>query len=84
MKRKHITDNQIKQFFWEYDNSPLENKASYLLGDLTNYGVSRCIKCRDGFKCVYYEFDIYREGNSVVTLMIQLPIDFKLKDVVKI
>jgi hypothetical protein len=74
--KKKITDRQIRKFFWEADELPLDNKAAYLLGDLIRYGVSRCIQISSAPKSVYYEFDIYREGDFIITLVIDLPIDF--------
>jgi hypothetical protein len=79
--KKRITDRQIRKFFWEADELPFDNKASYLLGDLINYGVSRCIQISGVLKSVYYEFDIYREREFVVTLVVELPIDFTLKSI---
>ncbi len=79
--RKRITDRQIRRFFWEADELPLDNKASYLLGNLIGYGVSRCIQISSAPKSVYYEFDIYREGEFIVTLVVDLPIDFTIRNV---
>jgi hypothetical protein len=79
--KKRITDRQIRKFFWEADELPLSNKAAYMLGDLINYGVSRCVQISSVLKSVYYEFDIYREEESIVTLVVELPIDFTLKSI---
>ena len=79
--KKRLTDKQLRKFFWEADELPFDNKASYLLGDLIKYGVSRCIQISGVLKSVYYEFDIYRERNFIVTLVVELPIDFTLKNV---
>lgn len=79
--KKRFTDKQIRKFFWEADELPFDNKASYLLGDLIKYGVSRCIQISEVLRCVYYEFDVYREGDFIVTLVIELPIDFTIKNV---
>lgn len=79
--KKRITDKQIRKFFWEADELPFDNKAAYLLGDLIKYGVSRCIQFSSVLKSVYYEFDIYREQGFIVTLVIELPIDFTLKNI---
>jgi len=79
--KKRITDRQLRKFFWEADELPLNNKASYMLGDLINYGVSRCIQVSGVLKSVYYEFDIYKEEDFMVTLVVELPIDFTLKSI---
>jgi hypothetical protein len=79
--KKRITDKQIRKFFWEADELPFSNKASYMLGDLVTYGVSRCVQVSSVLKSVYYEFDIYREDDSIVTLVVELPIDFTLKNI---
>jgi hypothetical protein len=79
--KKRITDKQIRKFFWEADELPFSNKASYMLGDLISYGVSRCVQVSSVLKSVYYEFDIYREEDSIVTLVVELPIDFTLKNI---
>ena len=78
--RKKITDERIRKFFWEADELPLDNKASYLLGDIYNYGVTRCIQISGVFKTVFYEFDIYREDDRIVTLIVELPINFTVKN----
>jgi hypothetical protein len=79
--KKRITDRQIRKFFWEAEELPFDNKASYLLGDLIGFGVSRCIQISGVLKSVYYEFDIYREQDFIVTLVVELPIDFTLKNI---
>jgi hypothetical protein len=79
--KKRITDRQIRKFFWEADELPLDNKAAYLLGDLIRYGVSRCIQISGVLRSVYYEFDIYREEDLIITLVVELPIDFTLKSI---
>ena len=79
--KKRITDEQIRKFFWEADEFPFDNKAAYLLGDLISFGVSRCIQISGVLKSVYYEFDVYREKDFVVTLVVELPIDFTVKNV---
>ena len=82
--KKRVTDSQIRKFFWRFDKIPSNNKASYLLGDLSNYGVSRCKKFKKQWAGVWYEFDIYRDSkSSVVTLVVELPTDFRLKDIEK-
>lgn len=81
--RKKFTDKVLRQFFWENKYLPYENKATYLLGDLSKYGVSRCKKVFLKKKWVWYEFDIYREGDFIVTLGVELPLDFSNKDVVR-
>jgi hypothetical protein len=78
--RKKITDERIRKFFWEADELPFDNKASYLLGDLYNYGVSRCIQISGVLKTVFYEFDIYREEDRIITLIVELPINFTVKN----
>jgi hypothetical protein len=78
--RKKITDDRIRRFFWEADELPFDNKASYLLGDLCNYGVSRCIQISGVLKTVFYEFDIYRQGDRIITLVVELPINFTIKN----
>ncbi len=78
--RKKITDQRIRKFFWEADELPFDNKASYMLGDLYNYGVSRCIQISGVMKTVFYEFDIYREDDRIVTLIVELPINFTVKN----
>ena len=80
---RRITDRQIRKFFWEADEFPFDNKATYLLGDLTKYGVSRCVQLSSVLKSVYYEFDIYREEDFIVALVVELPIDFTLRNVEK-
>jgi hypothetical protein len=83
MIRKRITDDWLTRLLWEYDDDlPFCNKASYLLGDLTNYGVSQCKKLID-YGIVQYEFYIYKDGDSVISLIVELPIDFSLKDLEK-
>ncbi len=81
--RKKLTDKEIQRFFWEADELPFDNKASSMLGDLTQYGVSRCKKLRGGWKGVWYEFDVYRNGDFLVILAVELPTDFTLKDIEK-
>jgi len=78
--RRKITDERIRKFFWEADELPFDNKASYLLGDLYNYGVSRCAQVSGVLKSVFYEFDIYREDDHIVTLIVELPINFTVKN----
>ncbi|MCG2720809.1 MAG: hypothetical protein L6290_02180 [Thermodesulfovibrionales bacterium] len=79
--KSRLTDKEIQRFFWEAEELPDDNKASFLLGDLTQYGVSRCQKLKDEWQGVWYEFDIFRKRKSVVTLAVELAIDFTLKDV---
>ena len=79
--RYKLTDDEIRRFFWKYDESPYSNKATYLLGDLSEYGVSRCRKFTKKNGCVWYEFDIYSENDSIITLVVELPLDFVLRDV---
>lgn len=81
--RYRLTDDEIRKFFWKYDESPYTNKATYLLGDLSEYGVSRCRKLTGKNEGVWYEFDIYQEGDSIITLVVELPIDFAIKDITK-
>jgi len=81
MRKKHITDNQIRQFYWKHNNSPFDNKASYLLGDLRDYGVSRCKKIKSGLESTFYEFDIYKNRKHTVALLIELSTDFTIKEV---
>lgn len=76
-----ITDKQIKKFFWEACERPFDNKASYLLGDLSSYGVSRCKKLRNGWQGTLCEFDVYLDGDSRVVLAIELSTDFTLKEI---
>lgn len=76
-----LTDKQIRKFLWEAYERPFDNKASYLLSDLSGFGVSRCKKLKHGWQGVWYEFNIYLDGDSRVFLAIELSIDFTLKEV---
>lgn len=79
--KQRITGKKIRQFFWDVKELPCENKASYLLGDLVNYGVSRCKKIIHGWEGVNYEFDVYRHKDFSVCLVVELSIDFTMKEV---
>lgn len=78
-----INDKTIRHFFWNVSDRPFDNKASYLLGDLSGYGVSNCIKVRNGWQGVYYQFFIYRQNDSIISLSVELSIDFTLNEVEK-
>jgi hypothetical protein len=80
---KRITNKHIRYFFWEAEELPFENKASYLLGDLTVFGVSRCKKIKSHWHGVWYEFDIYHNKDCHVTLIVDLTTDFTLREVEK-
>jgi len=81
MREKRRT-KQIRRIFWEAKEIPYANKASYLLGDLTLYGVSRCKQLvMENVNRGWYEFDIYRARDHVVTLVVELPVDFSVRDI---
>jgi len=81
MKKEELRATQIRRIFWDAKEVPYANKAAYLLGDLSLYGVSRCKKLIfESISRVCYEFDIYREGSNRVTIVVELPVDFAVKD----
>lgn len=78
---KRLTDKQIRNFFWDSPERVSDNKASYLLGGLSVYGVSRCKKGKGMGNNVLYEFDIYQYGDFRVAVIIELSMDFTLKEI---
>lgn len=76
-----VTDKQIRSFFWNVNELPFNNKASFLLGDITTYGISRCKKSDCGFQGVWYMFDVYKHDEFTVSLVIELPYNFTLRDI---
>lgn len=76
-----LTDKRIKKFFWNSPERPFNNKASYLLGDLTPYGVTKCKKLMNGWQGVWFGFDVYHDGDFSVELAVELSTDFTLKEI---
>ena len=72
---------QLTKALWNLQEFPGENKASFLLGDLSRYGISCIKKIQGAWNTTWFEFYIYVRGNSKIVLVVELPFDFTLKDV---